>query len=75
MVDAEREAIVLSHDAACFNDWLDMNLINLVAPNWKYTHISEDVIPALLSKGVTQEQITQMLVDNPKRVFSQRQSY
>ncbi|MER6175610.1 hypothetical protein [Streptosporangium sp. NPDC001681] len=41
-----------------------------VAPNWHYTHLHEQVLPALLSAGVTQTQLTTMLVDNPRRYFS-----
>lgn len=40
-----------------------------VVPNWRYTHISEDVRPPLRQRGVTGEQITTMLADNPRRYF------
>jgi phosphotriesterase-related protein len=36
-------------------------------PNWNFTHISDDVLPALRERGVTEEQITTMMVDNPRR--------
>ncbi len=35
-----------------------------------YLHISTKILPALLANGVTQEQIDQMLVENPQRFFS-----
>jgi phosphotriesterase-related protein len=38
-------------------------------PNWRYTHIPDDVLPALRELGVTDDQIRQMLVDNPRRLF------
>ena len=38
-------------------------------PNWHYLHIPEDVLPALRARGVTEEQIHQMLVDNPRRIL------
>ena len=38
-------------------------------PNWHYNHISDDVLPELLERGVTEDQIDQMLVANPKRLF------
>ena len=38
-------------------------------PNWNYTHISNDVLPALRERGVTDEQIRQMLVEAPRRYF------
>jgi len=39
-------------------------------PNWHYTHIHDDVLPALLARGVTQDQIDQMLVANPRRILA-----
>jgi predicted metal-dependent phosphotriesterase family hydrolase len=35
---------------------------------------SDDVLPALRDAGVTEAQIDQMLVDNPRRYFSQSAS-
>ena len=61
--------MVLSHDAACYNDWLPNDMIPIFTPNWHYLHISRDVVPALKQRGVTDEQVGQMLVDNPRRIF------
>lgn len=41
-----------------------------MAPNWHYEHISDDVLPELRRRGVTDDQIDQMLVANPRRYFS-----
>lgn len=38
-------------------------------PNWNYNHISDDVLPALRERGVSEDQITTMLVDNPRCYF------
>jgi phosphotriesterase-related protein len=38
-------------------------------PNWSYLHVQRDVVPALLERGVTQEQVDRMLVGNPRRFF------
>ncbi len=62
------ESMVLSQDAACYIDWIDPNVLPLL-PDWKYTHIHERVLPYLLDKGVTQDQIDTMLVANPRRYF------
>ena len=67
------DRIVLSQDAACFSDWFGpdpASALAAAAPNWHYEHISDDVLPALRESGVTQAQIDQMLVGNPKRYFS-----
>jgi phosphotriesterase-related protein len=61
--------MVLSQDAACYFDWLDHDLKTAVMPNWHYLHVSNDVLPALRRRGVTDEQIEQMLVGNPRRYF------
>ncbi|MGH8112544.1 MAG: phosphotriesterase family protein [Rhodanobacteraceae bacterium] len=63
------EKMVLSHDAACFIDWFPDERRQATMPNWNYTHISDHVIPALLERGVTEEQIDTMLVRNPRRYF------
>ncbi len=63
------DRMVLAHDAACFMDWIDQDIKAAVLPNWHYTHISDDVLPALRERGVTADQIQQMLVGNPRRLF------
>jgi phosphotriesterase-related protein len=60
--------LVLSQDAACYNDWIDPALVGML-PNWHYLHVHRDVLPALRAAGVTDEQIRQMLVDTPRRYF------
>ncbi len=67
--------MVLSHDAACFNDWLPERAIPAILPNWHYLHIHNDVIPALKSRGVTDEHMHAMLVENPRRIFQRQGSY
>ncbi|MEV5829486.1 phosphotriesterase-related protein [Spirillospora sp. NPDC052242] len=66
------DRMVLSHDASCFIDWFgpDPDLLRGMAPNWNYRHISDDVLPALRARGVTDAQLDQMLVENPRRYFS-----
>jgi phosphotriesterase-related protein len=63
------ERMVLSHDAACYIDWVDPNLLPLL-PQWNFLHIENDVLPYLREHGVSQEQITAMLVENPRRYFA-----
>ncbi|MDT7573664.1 MAG: phosphotriesterase-related protein [Actinomycetota bacterium] len=63
-------SMVLSQDAACHIDWVDPALMPFL-PNWNYLHVLRDVVPALLDRGVTQEQVDQMLIANPRRFFEQ----
>ncbi|MCO5993340.1 phosphotriesterase family protein [Actinoallomurus rhizosphaericola] len=61
--------MVLSHDSYCFNDRFDPDVVRRRHPNYHLLHISRDVLPALRERGVTEEQIHQMLVDNPRRIL------
>jgi phosphotriesterase-related protein len=61
-------SMVLSQDAACHIDWVQPDLLPFL-PNWHYLHVQKDVVPALLERGVTQEQVDQMLIGNPRRFF------
>jgi phosphotriesterase-related protein len=69
------DRMVLSHDAACYIDWLDHDLKTAVLPNWHYLHIENDVLPALRERGVTADQIEQMLVSTPRRYFENVSPY
>ncbi len=61
-------SMVLSQDAACYLDWIDPGVMPFL-PQWNYEHIHTEVIPYLLDKGVTQEQVDTMLVEVPRRYF------
>lgn len=69
------DRMVLSHDASCYFDALPEATLPVALPNWHYLHIHDDVLPALRRRGVTEEQLTTMLVDNPRRIFSTRGGY
>jgi phosphotriesterase-related protein len=69
------DKMVLSQDAACFNDWLPEAALPVVLPNWHYLHIHNDVIPALKARGVTDEQLHTMLVENPRKIFERQGAY
>ncbi len=64
--------VVLSHDAACYIDWFDPGLRAQSMPRWHFTHIHDDVLPALRACGVAEDQIHQMLVANPAALFSRQ---
>lgn len=69
------DKMVLAHDANCYFDALPEELVRVAAPNWNYLHIHRDVIPALRQRGVTDEQLQMMLVDNPRTIFEARGGY
>jgi phosphotriesterase-related protein len=57
--------LVLSHDASSFIDWYPFE----ESKAGNYTYIHDCVLPALTERGVTDQQIDQMLVANPRRYF------
>ncbi len=61
--------IHLSHDAACFYDFM-VGDPNFADERPDYLHIWTTILPALLEVGVTQTQIDQMTVENPRRFFA-----
>jgi phosphotriesterase-related protein len=67
--------VVLSHDAGCHTDAMDEAVREQVAPRWHHLHITRDVVPALRQRGVTDAQLHQMLVDNPRRILSVTGAY
>jgi phosphotriesterase-related protein len=62
-------SVVLSHDASCYIDWLPREQLPVLTPNWHYLHITSDVLPALRARGVSEDDLTTMLVGNPRRFF------
>jgi phosphotriesterase-related protein len=67
--------MVLSHDAACYNHWLPERPLPAMLPRWHYLHIHNDVLPALREKGVSEQQLLAMLVENPRKIFEQQNAY
>ena len=56
-------------------DWMPGELPPPMMSRWNYLHISKDVLPMLRDEGVTDDQIHQMLVDNPRRYFERQGAY
>jgi len=60
------DRIMLGQDAVATLDWFPPELVAQLAPNWTFTHLFEDILPAAKEGGVTDEQIATMLDENPK---------
>jgi phosphotriesterase-related protein len=74
--DGYGEKILLSHDASCCLDWMpDRRAVDAALPNWHFNHIPDDVVPALLAKGVTQADVDNMLINNPRTLFEKQGAY
>ena len=63
------DQMILSQDANCFSDWFPPGMEAQVSPNWHFLHVIQDVVPALLDRGVTREQVDLMLRENPRTFF------
>ncbi|MEU4516025.1 phosphotriesterase-related protein [Nonomuraea wenchangensis] len=63
------DRLVLGHDSYCFNDRFDAEVVRRRHPDYHLLHISRDVLPELRKRGVTDDQLHQMLVGNPRRIL------
>jgi phosphotriesterase-related protein len=61
--------IVLSHDAMCFVDWFPQSIMD-ASETWRWTYISDEVLPAMRARGIAESDITTMLIDNPRTILS-----
>ena len=69
------DRMVLSQDSSCFIDWFSEEARAAVLPKWTYLHVIDDVVPALRERSVTDAQVQQLLVDNPRRFFERNGAY
>ena len=68
------ERIVLSHDAMCFVDWFPVSVMG-AADTWRWTYISDVVLPSMRERGINDDDITTMLVENPRRILEGGEPY
>ena len=75
--DGYADRLVLAHDCSCLLDWIPdfLNSAPVQRPNWNMAHISRDVLPALLAAGVSQSQMDQVLMANPRRLLEPAAPY
>ena len=64
------DRMLLSQDWCSTLDWftpeMEEELKPTAAPNWSMTFLFEQVIPELKERGMTNDQLNQMMVENPK---------
>jgi phosphotriesterase-related protein len=65
------ERMFLSQDWCSTLDWFPPEAMEqlhaAMTPNWSMTFLFEQVIPELKERGMTDAQLDQMMVENPKR--------
>jgi phosphotriesterase-related protein len=69
------DRLLLSHDAPCYSDSLEPPARERLWPNCHHRYVTERVVPGLLQLGVSQDDIDQMLVRNPARLFGEGSPY
>ncbi|MGA8372340.1 MAG: hypothetical protein WB765_19575 [Acidimicrobiales bacterium] len=68
------ERIVLSHDAMCFVDWFPRSMMAALK-DWRWTYISNDVLPVMRDRGVSEADIRRMMVENPRTILESGAPY
>lgn len=61
------DRMMLSQDACATIDWFPPELVAQMAPQWNFTFVFDEVVPALKAAGVTDAQVEAMTVDAPRR--------
>ena len=69
------DRLVLSHDAGCWPDGRSVAFQEQTWPNWRYTHVPSEVVPALREAGVSKEHMELMTRGNPRKIFEQQSPY
>jgi phosphotriesterase-related protein len=62
------ERIVLSHDAMCFVDWFPRSM-KAALKDWRWTYIADEVLPVMRERGVSEDAIRRMMVENPRHIL------
>ncbi len=74
--DGYQDRIVLSHDAIGYSNWATDRVYRPDPQrDGAFNCIPDQVLPMLRDKGVTDAQVEQMLVGNPRRLFEQQGAY
>ncbi|MGJ9412725.1 phosphotriesterase [Aeromicrobium sp. CF4.19] len=68
--EGHADRLLLSHDAAFFSRVTPPSWRARETPHWTMENISTRIVPALLAGGATEQDIDQMLVQNPARLLS-----
>jgi phosphotriesterase-related protein len=77
LVDAgHRDRVLISHDTVhCFlggpPGGLTQEAIDKQMPNWRLTHIFENVFPRLKEMGMSEADLEHIVTDNPRRFFTE----
>jgi phosphotriesterase-related protein len=71
-----RDQVMVSHDTVhCFLGGLPggqtADEFQAMLPNWRMTHLFENIFPQLKAMGMAQDDLDRIVIDNPRRYFEQ----
>ena len=69
------ERITLSHDSCALLAGIPNDFKAERMPDWRLTYIPQEILPILRERGVSEEALTTMTVENPRRIFEQNEAY
>ena len=70
-----KDRVMVSHDTV--NCWVgsyggaDPAELNKTLPNWKMTHLFENIFPQLIAAGMSQADLDHIVIENPRRYFDE----
>lgn len=67
--------MVMSHDTTCFSMSYESPQREQKLPDWNYRFLLDSVVPMLRERGVSQDDLDQMLVHNPRAIFENVEAY
>lgn len=62
--------LVLSHDSAFFSRVTPPSWRREHTPHWTHDHLSRRIVPQLLERGIRQEDLDTMMIDNARRLLT-----
>lgn len=68
------DQMVLSHDSACFSRVTPPSWRARHTPHWTHDHLSRRVVPLLLERGASQEDLDTMMIRNAARLLAPARS-
>jgi phosphotriesterase-related protein len=69
------DRLVLSHDAGCWPDGRSVAFQEREWPDWRFTHVPCEVVPALREAGVSDAHLELMTRTNPRTIFERQGAY
>jgi phosphotriesterase-related protein len=67
--EGHANSITVSNDHPCWSEWLREDRYDELGPDWRLDTVPLKVLPALLKRGLSQDDVDAITVYNPARIF------